>query len=308
MTALQARALKPGDSVALIAPAGPLRSAEEIARAEQVLQSLGLVPRTMRNATEQTGYLAGTDEQRAEDFNAAARDPQIRGIFALRGGYGTMRLLDRLDYAALAADPKVLLGYSDLTALLNTVTQRTGLTTFHGPVAALSAFSDAERAWLTSAVMNSTPLGTLAWHGARALTPGTARGRIVGGNLSLIAALVGTPYEIDTSDAILVIEEVEEAPYRIDRMLTQLRLSGALSRAAGIVCGGWTNCDVAEDHIYAGLRLEDVLRDRLADLGIPVLMDLPIGHIDEQWTLPLGAGAELDAAAGTLTILDAGVR
>ena len=299
---LRPPALREGDIVALIAPAGPLASAEELARAEDVVRSLGLVPRTMPGAHRQLGYLAGTDEERAADFNAAVRDPRIRGIFALRGGYGTMRILDRIDYDAIETDPKVVLGYSDLTALLNTITQRTGVVTFHGPVAALSDFTANEVAWLRAAVMNGSELGALQWPNARKLSGGRAHGRLAGGNLSLITALLGTPHEIDVRGALLVIEDVEEAPYKIDRMLTQLRLNGALERAAGIIAGGWTNCDVDEDHRYSGLRLADVLTDRLGDLEIPVLLDLPIGHIDEQWTLPLGATATLDADAVTLLL------
>jgi muramoyltetrapeptide carboxypeptidase len=277
-------------------------SPEEIARAEDVVRSLGLVPQVGGNAAQKRGYLAGSDEDRAADFNAAAHDSRVRGIFALRGGYGTMRLLDIIDYAALQRDPKVVLGYSDLTALLNAITQKTGLVTFHGPVAALSEFSANEVRWLKAAVMDARPIGEMRDESTRTLTGGTASGRIAGGNLSLIAALEGTPHAIDTEGAILLIEEVEEAPYRIDRMLTQLRLSGALQRCAGIIAGGWTNCDVPEDHVYAGMRLEHVLADRLGDIGIPVLLDIPSGHIDQQWTLPIGALATLDAAARTLTI------
>ncbi|HEY9179114.1 MAG TPA: LD-carboxypeptidase, partial [Candidatus Baltobacteraceae bacterium] len=229
--------LRDGDAVALLAPAGPLASDEEFARAEHVVRSLGLVPCLGRHARERDGYLAGTDEQRAADFNEAARDPQIRGIFALRGGYGTMRILDAVDYDALAADPKVVLGYSDLTALLNVITQRTGLVTFHGPVAALSKFTDNEITWLRRAVMQTDSLGELPAPDAEIVTPGNAQGRLCGGNLSLVSALVGTPYAIDTARAILVLEEVDEAPYRIDRMLVQLEMSGALSRLAGVLIG-----------------------------------------------------------------------
>jgi muramoyltetrapeptide carboxypeptidase len=304
---LPPRKLRHGDVVALVAPAGPLASLEELQRAEDVVRSLGLVPRVMPGASLKLGYLAGTDEQRAGDFNAAIRDPQVRAVFALRGGYGTMRILDRLDYDAIRRDPKVILGYSDLTALLNVITQRTGVVTFHGPVAALSDFTDNEVAWLRAAVLSSAPLGTLNVPNARVLRGGVAQGRLAGGNLSLITALLGTPHEIDVAGAILVIEEVDEAPYRIDRMLTQLRLNGALARVAGIVAGGWTNCDVPEDHRYAGLRLADVLADRLQDLGVPVLLGLPVGHIDEQWTLPLGATVLLDAGAHTLTITESAV-
>lgn len=285
--------LREGDAVALLAPAGPLAKDEEFARAQDIVASLGLVPRLSRYARSKRGYLAGSDEERAADFNNAIADPQIRGIFALRGGYGTMRILDAIDYDGLARDPKVILGYSDLTALLNAVTQRTGLVTFHGPVAALSQFTDAETDWLRRAMMRGEPLGVLDAPGASVLVNGSARGRLVGGNLSLITALLGTPYEIDTSDALLVIEEVDEAPYRIDRMLTQLRLAGALERVAGVLVGRCANCDVNGEHPYAAMPLVETLRDRLGDLGVPVVTQLPIGHDGEQWTLPLGLQANI---------------
>ncbi len=287
-----APALREGDTVALVAPAGPLKSEDEFERAQETVRALGLVPRVGAYAkASELGYLAGTDEQRASDFNEAVRDPQVRGIFALRGGYGSMRILDRIDYRALVRDPKVILGYSDLTAALNAITRQTGLFTFHGPVAALSQFSALETQALRAAIMRIVPLGALQAPQAQTLIPGVASGRIAGGNLSLIAALIGTPYEIDTDGALLVLEDVDESPYRIDRMLTQLRMNGALSRAAGIIAGGWTNCGVTDE----------LLRDRLGDLAIPILTETLIGHIDEQWTLPIGAHATLDADARTLT-------
>lgn len=287
-------ALREGDTVALISPAGPLANDEEFTRAEQIVASLGLVPRISRHARKKRGYLAGSDEQRAADFNDAVRDPQVRAIFALRGGYGTMRILDAIDYGGLAAQPKVVLGYSDLTALLNAITQRTGLVTFHGPVAALSQFTGSEIAWLRRAIMQTAPLGELDAGEAVVLEDGSARGRLAGGNLSLIAALAGTPYEIDLRGALLVIEEVDEPPYRIDRMLTQLRLSGSLRGVTGVLVGRCARCDVDENHPYAALPLAETLRDRLGDLGIPVLTQLPIGHDGEQWTLPIGIDARIE--------------
>lgn len=259
----------------------------------QAVRDLGFVPRLGDHVRKNRGYLAGSDEERAADFNAAARAADLRGIFALRGGYGTMRLLDAIEYDALRADPKAVLGYSDLTALLNAITQRANIVTFHGPVAALSQFTAEETQWLRAAVAAAAPIGELHAPEAKALIPGVARGRLAGGNLSLIAALEGTPYAVDTRGAILLIEDVDEAPYRIDRMLTQLRLSGALQRAAGVIAGGFTNCG----------DYEQVLRDRLGDLGIPVLLDVPSGHIEQQWTLPIGARATLDASRRTLTFV-----
>lgn len=294
--------LRPVETVALVAPAGPLASEQEMERAVDVVRSLGLTPRIMPQASAQLGYLAGADDVRAADFNAALHDRSIRGIFALRGGYGTMRILDSIDYDAARRDPKAILGYSDLTALLNAVTQRCGIVTFHGPVTALSEFTENEARWLRDALIEGASLGEMRATGAQTLRGGVARGRLAGGNLSLIAALEGTAHAIDTRGALVVVEDVDEAPYRIDRMLTQLRLSGSLQKAAGIIAGGWTNCDVDESHRYAGMRLMDVLRDRLSDLDIPVVTGFPIGHIGEQWTLPLGAQATLDADRQTITI------
>lgn len=286
--------LREGDLVVLLSPAGPVPDDGRLESARATVEALGLRTRVAPNAMERRGFLAGSDAQRLADLNGALRDPQVRGIFALRGGYGTMRILDAIDYAGLAADPKVVLGYSDLTAPLNAITQRTGLVTFHGPVAALSQFTAAETAWLRRAVMQTQPLGELQSADTHILAAGDARGRIAGGNLSLIAALAGTAFEVDTAGALLVIEEVDEAPYRIDRMLTQLRLSGALERAAGILVGRCANCDVDEQHPYAEMPLAETLRDRLSDLGVPVLTQLPIGHAGEQWTLPIGMPARIE--------------
>jgi len=292
--------LRSDDRVALISPAGPLKSAEDLDRAIARVEALGLRAVPSDHALARHGFLAGTDAQRAADLNAALRDPSIRGIFALRGGYGTMRFLDAIDYAALRADPKVLLGYSDLTAPLNACTARSGVVTYHGPVPALSSFGPDETAWLRAVAMEGGDVALVAPEG-RALRPGRARGRLAGGNLSLVAALAGTPYAIDFAGAIAFFEEVEEAPYRIDRMFTQLRASGALRDCAGVILGTFDACDPAEESDPLR-RLAHVLEDRLGDLGVPVLAGAPFGHAGEQWTLPIGATAELDTATRTLRI------
>jgi len=294
-------ALRPGDAVALIAPAGPLASAAELDAAIARVEALGLRAVLGDHVLARRGFLAGTDAQRAADLNAALRDPGVRGVFAVRGGYGTTRLLDLVDYDALRADPKVLLGYSDLTALLGACTARADVVTFHGPVVALSPFGPAEIDWLRRAAFSDAPIGTLAVPDGRALVPGRARGRLAGGNLSLMAALVGTPYAIDCAGAIVFFEEVDEAPYRIDRMVTQLRASGTLRGAAGIVLGTFAGCDAGED-AEPERRLAHAIADRFGDLGIPVLTGAPIGHEGEQWTLPIGATATLDADGRTLTV------
>jgi muramoyltetrapeptide carboxypeptidase len=252
---------------------------------------LGFEPVLGAHAREERDHLAGSDEQRAADVNVALRDPAIRGVFALRGGYGTMRILDRLDYAAFSADPKVVLGYSDLTAALNALTQRARAITFHGPVMN-RPLSRASCERILSALGEGIPAQDLAL-ASPCVSRGTARGPLRGGNLSLIAHLCGTPFAVETRGAIVFIEDVGEAPYRIDRMLTQLRLAGAFEAAAGVAVG-----DIGGN---------GVVRERLAGLGIPVAMGAPFGHIDDQAVMPIGVECELDADRGMLRFLESGV-
>ena len=233
--------LERGDRVGLIAPASP-PTGDDVARATANVESLGLVPVLGEYVRRQNGFLAGSDGERAADFNAMARDPKIRAIVAIRGGYGTMRILSALDYAAIARDPKIVMGFSDLTALLNAVTERSGVVTFHGPVGAHgSSWNGVARSYLEAALFAAQPqrlrIGSL-----RTILPGRARGRLAGGNLSLVAALLGTPYAVPAAGALLFLEETEEQPYRIDRMLTQLELAGDLAAARGILFGQCSKC------------------------------------------------------------------
>jgi muramoyltetrapeptide carboxypeptidase len=299
MHALVRPRLHPGDAVALIAPAGPLASPDLLDAAVAQVESLGLRARPATHALGHHGFLAGTDAERLGDLNDALRDPAIRGIFALRGGYGTTRILDDIDYDALQREPKVVLGYSDLTAPLNAMVARSGVVTYHGPVAA-SPLTPAASTWLHAAIFAGDELGRLEAPKARTVRGGVARGRLAGGNLSLIVALLGTPFAIDFNGALAFIEEVDEAPYRVDRMLTHLRASGALRGCVGIIVGECRQCD-SENAPHEG-RLAHVLDDRLGDFGIPVIEGAPIGHIEEQWTLPLGVEAVLDADARTLDV------
>lgn len=293
--------LSRGARVALVAPAGPLRDEHELQVAIAHATSLGWDPLPAPHALACYGYLAGTDEQRAHDFNAALRDDRVDGIWCLRGGYGAMRILAALDYDAMRRNPRPLLGYSDITALHCAINVCCGVVSYHGPTArgALTEFS---RDSLVRAVVEQVdPCGSAP--DARTLRGGRAAGRLVGGNLALLAALTGTRYAPDYTDAILVLEDVGEATYRIDRMLQQLRLSGALDRVAGIAVGQFTELT---DPLDAELcPLDDILREIADAAGVPALAGIPLGHISDQWTLPLGARAELDADACTLHVLPA---
>ncbi len=297
-------ALRRGDRIGLIAPASPL-SSSEIEKGIEHVRLLGLEPVLGRFAAASSGYLAGSDRERAADFNQMARDPEIRGIIALRGGYGTMRILDELDYAAIAADPKVVMGFSDLTAVLNAVARRSGVVTFHGPLAAReSVFDDATLAYVERVCMSTEPIGTLRAREAHVVRASSARGRLAGGNLSLVSALVGTPWVPAFRGALLLLEETEEQPYRIDRMLTQLRLAGALEATKGVLFGACTHCEAQGPSMTA----DQVIADRLGDLDRPVVAGLPFGHIHEQWVLPIGLEAKLDAESLSLEIPEAAVR
>jgi len=291
-----------GARVALVAPAGPLRDQADLERAMLNVRSFDWTPVRGAHVLEREGYLAGGDGDRLADLNVALADDSIDAVWCLRGGYGVMRILETVDYAALRRRPKPVIGYSDITALHSAIATRCESITYHGPTAR-AALTDFSRASLARAITGSDCCGVA--DGAEILRGGRARGRLVGGNLALLCALAGTPYAPDYTDAILVLEDVNEPVYRIDRMLTQLRLAGVLSRCRAIVFGQFTDVpqDSPEENLGAR-RLRDVLRESAEIAGVPCIAGAPIGHIADQWTLPLGAAAELDADARTLRILE----
>jgi muramoyltetrapeptide carboxypeptidase len=246
-------------------------------------------------------YFAGTDEDRLAELNRAIRDSSVDAVWCLGGGYGAMRLLDGIDYEALRRRPKAIIGYSDITAIHAAVAMRCGLSTIHGPTARSRLSSVAERSLRAALTRDGEPCGIA--DDAETLVGGRARGTLVGGNLALLAALHGTPYQPRYDGAILVMEDVNEAPYRIERMLWQLRLSGDLQRCAGIAFGSFTNTGETKDESLGGERtVEAVLREAAQAAGVPAICGIPMGHIKDQWSVPLGAMAELDADAGTLTV------
>ena len=292
------RPLTAGARVAMISPSGPLQGPHELERAVATAESLGWEVQVGQHALRRTGYFAGDDAQRGDDLLDAVQDDRIDGIWCLRGGYGAARLLPRLPVELLQRHPKALLGYSDITAL-HAAWQHAGLVSYHGPTARapLSAFS---RDSLVRALQHGTDSCGEAPE-ARVVRGGRATGRLVGGNLALVSSLCGTPWAVDCRDAIVVLEDIGEATYRLDRMLTQLRLAGAFAGCVGVAFGHCTDCpDTTDD----GTRTIEAIVTELADaLQVPTLQGIPVGHIPDQWTVPFGAIATLDADARTLSVL-----
>jgi muramoyltetrapeptide carboxypeptidase len=305
--------LTPGARVALVAPSGPVPEGDSQSRAEANCALLGLEPVVMPSSGNRWGYLAGTDDERASDLNCALTDPDIDAVWCLRGGSGLNRIVDRIDFAAFARHPKVVLGYSDITVLLLALWTKAGVVTFHGPVAR-APMGPFVQSHLDRMLFRAAAAGTLEYDTEMppdvaepivTITPGIARGRLIGGNLSLLQALAGTEYFPDLDGAILFLEDVHEAVYRIDRMLAQLRLSGALRRLAGVIIGRITEIPrQAGDDAFG---LAGLWQEYFGSLGIPVASGFPIGHIDSQWTLPIGVMAELDATNRRVTVLERAV-
>ncbi len=313
---LKPRALKPGDTVGLITPATYVSDPDRLAAAARTLDHFGLKMRLGRNVRRRDGYLGGSVEERVADLHEMFRDPEVKGILCIRGGVGSAQLLDRIDYGLIRNNPKILMGYSDITSLHLAVHKRAGLVTFHGPVA-VSGFSEYTQTWFRKALFEARPLGEMRnppetntlrpAHPLRVVRPGTGRGPLVGGNLTLVSLLMGTPFEIETRGRILFLEDVGEEPYSIDRMLTQLRLAGKFDGVAGVVWGECNKCAPREfqPSFESTFSVGEVVDQILGRIGAPVLSGLTIGHTDDQLTLPLGVMASLDAGKGTLTIEEA---
>jgi muramoyltetrapeptide carboxypeptidase len=308
----RARPLKPGDTVALITPATYVSNPDALLLAQRTVEFLGLKWKMGANVAKREGYLGGSVAERLADLHSAFADPGIAAVFCIRGGYGSAALLDGIDYALLRRNPKIFLGYSDITALHLGIYKRAGLVTFHGPMA-LAAFTDYTLDHFKRALFDAAPLGTLAnpdegrvlrpHHRTRTLRAGRATGALIGGNLTLVCSTLGTPYEIETAGKVLFLEDVGEEPYAIDRMLTQLRLAGKFAGIRGLVLGECADCT---PHDYkpsfeSSFSIGEVYDRILAGVNVPIFSGLAIGHTDDQLTLPLGPRVTIDADAGTLT-------
>lgn len=282
---VRALRLKTGDTIGIIAPAGPV-SKSEIHSTIETLKDRGYEVFTSPNLYQREDYLAGSDDARVSDLHLMFRDNSIKAILCARGGYGTPRIIEKIDYDLIRKNPKIFIGFSDITAILFAIYKETGLVTFHGPMAkGLVASGDRNLDNLLKALSSEGPI-ELSLPNGISLKEGKAKGRLFGGNLSLISSLVGTRFLPSLDGEILFIEERGEPLYRIDRMLTHLRLSGLLGRVAGLLLGEFKDCNTAA--IYR------LLKDRTSDLDFPVLSGLPVGHGIENMTLPIGLRVEID--------------
>lgn len=308
--------LRPGDTVGLIEPASRSDEAFDIQLVEDAVRAMGLVPKRGKHVLDEYGYLAGRDRDRAADLTAMFADKDVRAIFAVRGGWGSARLLPFVDWDVVRANPKFVLGFSDITALHMAIAAKGGAITLHGPNASSAWGKSSVESFRSIAFNGETPLYAnpvtaedrlvqRRWR-TQNLSPGKAQGVLLGGNLTVLTALAGTPYLPSFDGAILFLEDVGEAEYRIDRMLTQIDQAGVLSKLAGVVFGQCTDCK-APDGSTSPFTLSDVLRQHLGSLGVPAYQGAWFGHIGDQFTLPVGAHAEIDADAGTLRLLEAAV-
>ncbi|UXH78674.1 S66 peptidase family protein [Roseateles amylovorans] len=313
---LRARRLRPGDTLALVSPANATYEREPLDIAVDAVQALGFKVKLGAHVRGRYGQFGGTDAQRAADINDAFADDEVAGILALAGGSGCNRIVDKLNYALIRRKPKFFGGFSDLTSLVNAIHRQTGLITFHCPVAG-SEWNEFSVQHFKAVVMDAEPdllsnpqerSGNIVPTQDRisTLRAGVARGPLVGGNLAVLSSLAGTPYFPDCQGAILFLEEVNEYIYRVDRMLSTLRLSGALDRLAGVVLGKFTNCGPGDGH-FGTLTLDEVFDDYFLPLNVPVYRGALIGHIRRKFTVPVGQPAEMDALAGTVRLLSAAV-
>lgn len=311
MRLIKPRPVSYGGLIGVVSPSGPVeRGALEAGLAR--LHAFGYRTLSGEHVLDQRGHLAGDDEARAADFHRIWANPEVEAVICARGGYGAMRILERIDWALIRRHPKFFCGFSDVTALHLAMQREANLVTFHGPMVA--AFGEAvvyNAEGLLRAMQEADALGQIHWPAPVddqpsrpvVVRPGVGEGRLTGGNLSLLVSLLGTHWEPDFAGAILCVEEVDEAPYRIDRMLMQLKLAGKLHGLKGILFGDSPTCLNRTDG-KASHTLMEVLEDHLGDLGVPVLYGFPFGHTAYRATLPFGVRARLDAAAGSLTILE----
>jgi len=300
--------LKKGDKVGMITPAGIINK-KRLENAIKNMKSIGLTPYHTDRVLLKKGYLAGSDKVRIEELHQMYADKSIKGIWCIRGGYGTTRIVDQLDFNLIKKNPKPLIGYSDITALLNTIQRKTGSPCYHGPVGVSTMtdyskehfapiFGTSKTYTINHAKENIEKAKTNPLFQFYTIKSGTVKGKMVGGNLTLVTSLIGTKHQVNAKNRILFLEDVGEEPYRIDRMLTQLISSGALNKVRGIVFGICAGCNRKEDD--ENQTLKEVIMDRIGGLGIPAAYGFSFGHIDHHFTIPIGVDAEVNMDTGII--------
>lgn len=314
---LKPKRLKLGSQVGIVSPAGATFVRSDLDVVQDAVRSLGLIPRLAPHVLDRYGYLAGKDKDRADDINQFFADSQVDIILPLRGGWGCSRILPYLDYELIRRNPKIIVGFSDVTSLILGITANTNLVTFHGPNG-FSSWNPAQtenfrqvlfaaQAFVFQNLKDPEDADRLMQVKYRigTINPGRARGRLIGGNLSVLSAIAGSPYLPDMTGAILFLEDTNENIYRLDRLMTQLKLAGILNKLAGFIFGQCPGC--APDADYGSLTLEEVIMDHIQPLNIPAWYGAMIGHIDTILTLPIGLEVEIDAKAGTIRMLEPAV-
>ncbi|SDL45780.1 muramoyltetrapeptide carboxypeptidase [Salinimicrobium catena] len=310
--------LQPGDTIGIISPASAIFETEPYEIAKETFEAMGLIVKFGNFTKSRYGHLAGTDDERANELMDMFKDEEVKAIIALRGGAGSARLLEKLDYRVIKRNPKIFIGYSDITALHLAIHKKTGLVTFHGPVAVSTwnefAYSHLKKLLFEGEAMlyeNPSDKGdqlAQTKNRIRTITPGTAKGELLGGNLSVLTGIMGSEYfPKNWKGKILYLEDIGEKIYAVDRMMSQLQLGGVLSEIAGFVFGKCSDCDPGGSG-YGSLTLEEVIDHYIKPLGIPAFFGAMIGHIDDNATIPNGIEAEIDAKKGTIKLLEPAVK
>lgn len=303
---IRPKPLKKGDKIALIGASSPTPQ-DRIEPSIKAMEELGFEVVLGESARGYHGFLSGSDELRANDINTMFEDKSIKGIFAIRGGYGAARLLDMLDYDMIKKNPKVFAGYSDVTALHNVFNERCKLITFHTPMASTEFYKGVDEYtmnYFKKNIFSDEPLGIVknpVDQEIKTLVSGKAKGKLAGGNLSLIASMMGTPYELDTKGKILFLEDVDESPYRIDRMLLQLKQCGKFKDAEGIILGAWTNCEPKEDE--NSLSLMEIFEELIIPENKPTIYNLACGHCMPTMSIPMGAKIKINTENNEIFLL-----
>ncbi len=317
MDVLKPKALQPGDKVGIAAPASAPNNPERIDLGLEAIRKLGFEPVLAPNARRKLGFIAGTDQQRADDLHTLFQDPSIRAILCLRGGYGTTRMVHLLDADLIRKHPKIFVGYSDTTTLSAFFYEKCGLVSFYGPMVAVEFGKGATpytRDSFVRTLTTSKPYGPLGkpegWTLSETLVPGKVTGRLTGGCLTLFEAVLGTPFQVSLRDRIFFFEDIDSEPYQTDRVLTHMLAAGMFDGVLGIAVGECVGCEHEEGRSgYDNCQdFRTVLRERLGPLGVPILFGVPFGHANEKATIPYGVEATLDADAKELIITESALQ